>query len=62
MDGASRIRCVHRRFLGFAPADRRFARPKPVRETRALSWIVPIIVLVLLTVLALLTLPKAPVP
>jgi hypothetical protein len=44
------------------PADRRLARPNVVKGTGALSWIIPIVVLILLAVLALLTLPKAPAP
>jgi DoxX-like family len=42
------------------PLDRRVARSTPVGKTRALSWIVPIIILIVLLVLSLLTLPNGP--
>jgi len=42
------------------PPDRRLSQSAPVRETRVVSWIVPIVILVLMFVVSLLTLPPPP--
>lgn len=42
------------------PVDRRLERSATVRETRVLSWVVPIAILALMIVVSLFTLPKAP--
>ncbi len=44
------------------PPARRLAPASPAAETRAVEWIVPILVAVVLLVLALVTLPKGPPP
>jgi DoxX-like family len=40
------------------PPDRRLARPTPVSELGVLSWVVPILVLLVMFVVALFTLPQ----
>ena len=42
------------------PADRRLSRSTTPRETRALSWVVPIAILTLMIIISLFTLPKTP--
>jgi len=43
------------------PADRRLSRSTTPRETRVLSWVVPIAILILMIVISLFTLPKTPI-
>jgi DoxX-like protein len=42
------------------PADRRLSRSTTPRETRPLSWVVPIAILILMIIISLFTLPKTP--
>jgi hypothetical protein len=42
------------------PTDRRPSRSTTPRETRALSWVVPIAILTLMIIISLFTLPKTP--
>jgi hypothetical protein len=42
------------------PPGRRIAGTAPAAETRAVAWIVPIVILVVLLVLSLVALPKGP--
>lgn len=42
------------------PADRRLSRSAPARETTVVSWIVPVVILVLMFVTSLFTLPPPP--
>jgi uncharacterized membrane protein len=47
---------------GLRPPDRRPQTARWVGETRAIAWLVPVILLVVFAVVALFTLPQAPPP